>query len=78
MPHFLIATTNDQAMRDIGFPLVEAGHQVFLASNGQEALQAIAENAFDVLIIGVRLGTTDCLDIINIAEAVSFRQRWLT
>lgn len=68
-----LVVDDDSAVR---FVLTEtlqrAGHQVTAAENGEEALEILRDNCFDLAIVDLRLGTR--VDGLRVLEAI--RWRW--
>ena len=55
----LIADDEDAARKSLGQILIEDGYEVFLASDGEEALRLVAEESPDVLLTDLRMPAMD-------------------
>jgi DNA-binding NtrC family response regulator len=64
VPLEILVVDDDQATRlSLSYALTDSGHRVTEAGDGEEALAIIAERAFDVAILDVRLPKVDGLTI---------------
>jgi len=72
VPLEILVVDDDQATRlSLSYALTDAGHRVTEAGDGDEALALIAEHAFDVAILDVRLPKVDGLTIFRRLRARS-------
>src|SRR5258706_11694876 len=61
----ILIVEDDPDMRQLlSEVIVEAGHQVFVAANGEEGLRKLDENAPDLLITDIVMPEKDGLDVL--------------
>src|SRR5260370_27409658 len=65
-PLDILLVEDEPAVRmSVAYPLCDAGHGVFEASDGAEAVSLIAEHVFDVAICDIRLPKVDGLTLLR-------------
>ena len=70
MGRILIAEDHDALRRGLARALVEAGHEVDEASNGNAAIERLHETQFDVVLSDLKMGGSDGLDVLRTAKAL--------
>jgi EAL domain-containing protein (putative c-di-GMP-specific phosphodiesterase class I) len=64
----LIADDDDGLRRAFARILEEAGHQVFLASDGRQAAELLAQIPFDVIISDIRMPETSGIELLRLVR----------
>jgi CheY-like chemotaxis protein len=64
MAHILVADDDPILRATAGAYLADAGHTVSEASDGTEALEALSQSSFDLLIVDMLMPETDGLEVI--------------
>jgi len=70
MGRILIADDHDALRRGLARALVEAGHDVDEAPNGNAAIERLHENQFDVVLSDLKMGGSDGLEVLRTAKAL--------
>ena len=70
MGRILIADDHDALRRGLVRGLIEAGHEVDEASNGNAALERLHESHFDVVLSDLKMGGSDGLDVLRTTRAL--------
>ena len=70
MGRILVADDHDSLRRGLVQALVDAGHAVEEASNGNVALERLHGGSFDVVLTDLRMGGSDGLDVLRTAKAL--------
>jgi len=70
MGRILIADDHDALRRGLARALVEAGHDVDEAPNGNAAIERLHEAQFDVVLSDLKMGGSDGLDVLRTAKAL--------
>jgi DNA-binding NtrC family response regulator len=65
MAHIIIIDDEDHIRHLYKEELTDNGHEVTLAGNAQEALEQIKSGKFDVVILDIKLGDTNGLDLLR-------------
>lgn len=72
MTHKILVTEDDRVQREIiGDILEQAGYQVVSCSSGEQALEAISETEFDILLTDLRMPGWDGLELLRKAKQIS-------
>ena len=64
MAHIMVIDDEDHIRHLYKEELTDNGHEVTLAGNAQEALEKIKSGKFDVVILDIKLGDTNGLDLL--------------
>ncbi len=70
MGRILIADDHDALRRGLARALVEAGHDVDEAPNGNAAIERLHETQFDVVLSDLKMGGSDGLDVLRTAKTL--------
>jgi two-component system response regulator AtoC len=70
MGRILIADDHDALRRGLARAMVQAGHDVEEASNGNIAIERLHEGAFDVVLSDLKMGGSDGLDVLRTTKAL--------
>jgi len=70
MARILIADDHDALRRALARALVDAGHEVDEAPNGNFAIERLHESSFDVVLSDLKMGGSDGLDVLRSAKAL--------
>ncbi len=70
MGRILIADDHDALRRGLARALVQAGHEVDEAPNGNNAIERLHESAFDVVLSDLKMGGSDGLDVLRTTKAL--------
>ncbi|HVZ20679.1 MAG TPA: sigma-54 dependent transcriptional regulator [Vicinamibacterales bacterium] len=70
MGRILIADDHDTLRRGLVQELTHAGHEVQEACNGNQALEHLHDNAFDVVLSDLKMGGSDGLEILRTTRAL--------
>jgi len=70
MARILIADDHDALRRALARALVDAGHEVEEAPNGNFAIERLHEGSFDVVLSDLKMGGSDGLDVLRSAKAL--------
>jgi len=69
MPHRILVTEDDQVQRDvIADILIKAGYQTATASSGDDALEALEREVYDLLITDMRMPGMDGMELLREAK----------
>jgi DNA-binding NtrC family response regulator len=69
MPHKILITEDDHVQREIIKDILQlAGHQVSAQASGAEALQALRDDAYDLLLTDMRMPGMDGLELLRQAK----------
>ena len=63
--HILVVDDDVRLARQISSALIEAGHDPVLRYDGEEALQAVAVNSFDLIVLDVGLPRIDGFEVLH-------------
>ena len=70
MARILIADDHDALRRALARALVDAGHEVEEAPNGNFAIERLHEGSFDVVLSDLKMGGSDGLDVLRSTKAL--------
>jgi Nif-specific regulatory protein len=70
MGRILIADDHDAIRRGLVRGLTEAGHDVEEASNGNQAIERLHDNFFDVVLSDLKMGGSDGMDVLRTTRAM--------
>src|SRR5882672_2626658 len=70
MGRILIADDHDAIRRGLVRGLSEAGHDVEEASNGNQAIERLTDNYFDVVLSDLKMGGSDGMDVLRTTRAL--------
>src|SRR5437667_159809 len=70
MGRILIADDHDALRRGLARGLIEAGHEVEEASNGNAAIERLHDNYFDVVLSDLKMGGSDGMDVLRTTRAL--------
>src|SRR2546421_428361 len=70
MGRILIADDHDALRRGLVRGLTEAGHDVEEASNGNQAIERLTDNYFDVILSDLKMGGSDGMDVLRTTRAL--------
>ncbi len=70
MGRILIAEDHEPLRRGLVRALRDAGHEVEEASNGNEAIERLTENYFDVVLSDLRMGGSDGMDVLRTTRSL--------
>jgi len=70
MGRILIADDHDAIRRGLVRGLTEAGHDVEEASNGNQAIERLTDNYFDVVLSDLKMGGSDGMDVLRTTRAL--------
>src|SRR6266545_281386 len=70
MGRILIADDHDALRRGLARGLTEAGHEVEEASNGNQAIERLTDNYFDVVLSDLKMGGSDGMDVLRTTRAL--------
>jgi two-component system, NtrC family, response regulator AtoC len=70
MGRILIADDHDAIRRGLVRGLTEAGHEVEEASNGNQAIERLTDNYFDVVLSDLKMGGSDGMDVLRTTRAL--------
>ena len=70
MGRILVADDHDSLRRALARALIEAGHEITEASNGNVAIERLHETNFDVVLSDLKMGGSDGLDVLRTAKAL--------
>ncbi len=70
MGRILIADDHDAIRRGLVRGLTEAGHDVEEASNGNQAIERLHDNYFDVVLSDLKMGGSDGMDVLRTTRAL--------
>ena len=70
MGRILIADDHDALRRGLVRALIDAGHEVEEAPNGNAALERLHESYFDVVLSDLKMGGSDGLEVLKTAKAL--------
>src|SRR4249920_328951 len=70
MGRVLIADDHDALRRGLVRGLIEAGHEVEEASNGNAAIERLHDNYFDVVLSDLKMGGSDGMDVLRTTRAL--------
>jgi DNA-binding NtrC family response regulator len=70
MGRILIADDHDALRRGLARALVQAGHEVDEAPNGNSAIAFLHESYFDVVLSDLKMGGSDGLDVLRTSKAL--------
>ncbi|HUK37439.1 MAG TPA: sigma-54 dependent transcriptional regulator [Vicinamibacterales bacterium] len=70
MGRILIADDHDAIRRGLVRGLTEAGHEVEEASNGNQAIERLHDNYFDVVLSDLKMGGSDGMDVLRTTRAL--------
>ena len=70
MGRILIADDHDAIRRGLVRGLIEAGHEVEEASNGNAAIERLHDNYFDVVLSDLKMGGSDGMDVLRTTRAL--------
>src|SRR5881392_1261408 len=70
MGRILIADDHDAIRRGLVRGLTEAGHEVEEASNGNQAIERLTDNYFDVVLSDLKMGGSDGMDVLRTTRAM--------
>ena len=70
MGRILIADDHDAIRRGLVRGLTEAGHEVEEASNGNQAIERLTDNYFDVVLSDLKMGGSDGIDVLRTTRAL--------
>jgi DNA-binding NtrC family response regulator len=72
VPLDILVVDDDEATRlSLAYALADAGHKVIEAQDGEEAIQKLADRAFDVAILDIRLPKVDGLAVFRKVRSTS-------
>ena len=62
----ILVADDEEVTRDLFKRLIpRLGHEIYTASNGQEALEMIRENNFDLLIMDLKMPVMDGMELLD-------------
>jgi len=70
MGRILIAEDHEPLRRGLVRALRDAGHEVEEASNGNEAIERLTDNYFDVVLSDLRMGGSDGMDVLRTTRSL--------
>src|ERR1700751_4574805 len=70
MGRILIADDHAAIRRGLVRGLTEAGHEVEEASNGNQAIERLTDNYFDVVLSDLKMGGSDGMDVLRPTRAL--------
>src|SRR6267154_2422469 len=70
MGRVLVADDHDALRRGLVRGLIEAGHEVEEASNGNAAIERLHDNYFDVVLSDLKMGGSDGMDVLRTTRAL--------
>jgi len=70
MGRILVADDHDAIRRGLVRGLTEAGHEVEEASNGNQAIERLTDNYFDVVLSDLKMGGSDGMDVLRTTRAL--------
>src|SRR5712671_6027477 len=70
MGRILIADDHDAIRRGLVRGLSEAGHEVEEASNGNQAIERLTDNYFDIVLSDLKMGGSDGMDVLRTTRAL--------
>ncbi|HNV02326.1 MAG TPA: sigma-54 dependent transcriptional regulator [Vicinamibacterales bacterium] len=70
MARILIADDHDALRRALARALVDAGHEVEEAANGNLAIERLHEGSFDVVLSDLKMGGSDGIDVLRSTKAL--------
>ena len=70
MGRILIADDHDVLRRGLARGLVEAGHQIEEAPNGNAAIERLHDGSFDIVLSDLKMGGSDGLDVLRTTRAL--------
>ena len=70
MGRILVADDHDSLRRALARALIEAGHEITEANNGNVAIERLHETNFDVVLSDLKMGGSDGLDVLRTAKAL--------
>src|SRR6476659_4019875 len=70
MGRILVADDHDAIRRGLVRGLTEAGHEVEEASNGNQAIERLTDNFFDVVLSDLKMGGSDGMDVLRTTRAL--------
>src|SRR5512135_554792 len=70
MARILVADDHDALRRGLARGLMDAGHEVEEASNGNAAIERLTDSYFDIVLSDLKMGGSDGLDVLRTARAL--------
>ena len=75
--HILVVDDDVRLARQISSAVTEAGHDPVVIHNGEEALDAAAENSFDLIVLDIGLPRMDGFEVLRRLRAQRVASRVL-
>src|ERR1700704_4464636 len=70
MGRVLVADDHDALRRGLVRGVIEAGHEVEEASNGNAAIERLHDNYFDIVLSDLKMGGSDGMDVLRTTRAL--------